>query len=361
MADGTTPEQYFDAAAEAFETAAAHSSHRQMEIRAGREIIRLRFAGSGLFPVLTPALEHLLCDSFPPGALPALTICCFDTESTGVRMPPPAWSNNSYGRSGEVIGFNNARIHTLYMVGLDIFQMFDRERRQAIYWVRRAAVIPYWETSFAFRTILHWWTLDRPYQLMHAGAVGFAEGGVLIAGPSGSGKTTTTLSCLDSNLLYAGDDYLMVGVDASATSASADSPHAWSLYSTAKLLPDSLARLPALTRFVTNSDRLDVEKAMVFLYRSRPEKVVTGFPIRAILTPRVTGARDTRILPSTPLGSMRALLPTTVFHLPGGTQVTHQKIAALARQVPGYILEAGTDLSQIPAQIERFILEGNKS
>jgi hypothetical protein len=356
-----TPEQYFAAAAEAFETAAARSARLEMHFQAGQEIIHLRFAGPGLYPLLTPALEHLRCDPLPSEVIPALTICCFDTESSGVPMPPPAWGLESYGRSGEIIGFNTERIHTLYMVGLDIFQMFDRERRQAIYWVRRAAVIPYWETSFAFRTILHWWTIDRPYQLMHAGAVGFAEGGVLIAGPSGSGKTTTTLSCLDSNLLYAGDDYLMAGVDESATSAPADPPHAYSLYNTAKLLPDSLARLPALTRFVTNSDRLDTEKAMVFLHRSRPEKVVAGFPIRAILTPRVTGERNTRIVPSSPLGSLRALLPTTVFHLPGGTQAIHRKIAALARKVPGYILEAGTDLTQIPAEIERFIVEGSKS
>ena len=43
--------------------------------------------------------------------------------------------------------------------------------------------------------------------------------GVLIAGKSGSGKSTSTLACLTSGLLYAGDDYVLVDIAGAAVRA----------------------------------------------------------------------------------------------------------------------------------------------
>jgi hypothetical protein len=360
-ASSTAPEDYFLAASKAFEAAASRWPAQEIDIQAGEERVRIRFAGPELVPILSPALEHRRLDRAAGLAQvseePALTICAFDSESTGTPMPPPAWDHSSYARSGEILGFNTERIRTLYQPGADVFHMYDRDRRQAIYWVKRASIIPYWETSFAFRTILHWWTIGRPYQLMHAGAVGYAHGGVLIAGPSGSGKTTSTLACIDSSLGYIGDDYLMVGVNSDSAEGPSfyGSPRAFSLYNTAKMLPDSLQRLPALSQYVTNRDKLENEKAMVFFHQSLPGKVLASFPIRAILTPRVTGERDTRLKPGSAMTSLRALLPTTLLHLPGGAEGVRAKIAALVRQVPNYALEAGEDLRQIPKVIEELL------
>ena len=84
-----------------------------------------------------------------------------------------------------------------------------------------------------------------------------ASGGVLIAGKSGSGKSTTTLACLTSGLLYAGDDYVLADVAAE--------PYVHSLYSTAKLVPDNCDRFPQLRPLVSNPDKLDEQKALIYL------------------------------------------------------------------------------------------------
>ncbi len=50
---------------------------------AGRPV-RMQFAGPGLIPALTPALEHLK-DS--PGSPPELTVLLWDSASTGTALP----------------------------------------------------------------------------------------------------------------------------------------------------------------------------------------------------------------------------------------------------------------------------------
>ncbi len=248
----------------------------------------------------------------------------------------------SFGRRGEIEGFNTARIRTVFQQGADILLMLDRRRSEALYWISDYRKIRYWERSFPLRTTFHWWLEDLNLQPAHAAAVGLAEGGVLIAGQSGSGKSTAALACLDSELQYAGDDYVLV---------AHSPPHVYSLYNTAKLEPDNLARLPHFEALITNRDRLDREKAMIFLHACAPAKLIGGFPIRAILASRITGLRDTTLRQATAGEAFLALAPTTLCHLPGAEREAFAKINALVRQVPAYRLEAGTDLPQIPRTI----------
>jgi len=191
---------------------------------------------------------------------------------------------------------------------------------------------------------------DLPQQPIHAGAVGRPDGGVLIAGRNGSGKSTSTLACLHSDLRFAGDHYVLVRVD--------PEPYVFSLYSTAKLEPHDLGRFPKLKPMVNNHGRLTSEKALIFLHDHAPGEIVRGFPLRAILLPRVTGRRDTRLERTTPAAALMALAPTTLVHLQGASQEAFGKLARLARKLPVYTLEAGTDLSQIPVVILELLEKG---
>jgi hypothetical protein len=335
-----TPREFFSAVRERFERAAARAGlvDRRFSI-GGREVL-LRFAGGGLHGLLTPALEHL---ASLPGPRPALTVLLFDTVETGVAPPPPAWTSEAFGPRGEIGGFNDGRIHTAYQQGSDVLLMYDRERSEALYWSSDPAKVPYWERSFPLRTILHWWLQDQPLQPVHAAAVGLPQGGVLIAGQSGAGKSTAALACLDSGLLYAGDDYVLVG--------TGDAPHLYSLYGTAKLEPANLLRFPRLEAAASNIGRLDREKALLFLNSFAPEKLTPGFPLRAILVPRITGRPDTLLRRGKAGDAFLALAPTTLGHLPGAENAAFAKMAALVRRLPAYILEVGTDLPQIPRAI----------
>jgi hypothetical protein len=303
----------------------------------GGYTVRLRFAGPALVPFITPALEHLATES---GSTPALTVCLWDSASTHTGMPPPPWSADDYIARGQVRGYNNDHIHTVFHLGSGVFSMLDVRLNLALYWVHDAHQLPYYESAAPLRAILHWWMRDHGRQLVHGGAVGTSIGGVLLAGKGGSGKSTTTLACLGSKLAYVSDDYCLLATDST--------PYAYSLYNSAKLDAEGVQRFPHLALAISNADRLDVEKALLFLNEFPPVRVVSGFPIRAILLPRITGLSETRLREGSYAASLRALAASTIFQLPSAGRKDFETMAKFVKQVPCYILELGRDIATIP-------------
>lgn len=310
----------------------------------GSDTLRLEFASPALVSHLTRALQHLAA----PGGEPALTVRCFDSESCGLPMPAPPWSHDDYLARGAIRGWEEGDYRALYLMDHHHLHLYDQAGNRGIYWAQKPSYVPWWEQTFPMRQILHWWGRDLPYQPIHAGAVGLPAGGVLIAGRSGSGKSTSCLSCLNSPLGYAGDDYVLLDL-------SPETPWVWSLYGTAKVVPDNLARLPWLHDWIVNPGELETQKAVLYVNERRPEAMLPGFPIRAILIPRITGQPETRLTPARSFDAMQAIAPTCVFHLVGDAGRTMSKIAELCRRVPAYWLEAGTDLPQIPDRILEYL------
>ena len=337
------PAAFFEAVLDVFEKASA-GRLIERRYRVGGMVVLMRFAGPAIAELFSRAIDHLSDSSSDE---PGLTVHFFDDRSTGATMPPAPWAPECHGRRGVIDGYNDDRFFTTYEVGIDILQMFDAERNAAIYWVRDYEWIPYWESSFPMRSILHWRFQNEPLQAIHAGAVGTASGGVLIAGKSGSGKSTTTLACLTPDLLYAGDDYVLADV--------AGEPYVHSLYSTAKLNSDNCDRFPQIRPLVSNSDKLGEQKALIYVREHFPESVVRGFPLRAILLPRVTGLGNTRLVKAGAMDGFRAIAPTTLLHLTRATEQASRKISTLCRALPVYWLEAGTDLTQIPQVIGELL------
>lgn len=337
-----TPEAYAAAAASAFGRAAARAGEITREFRVGPAVMRLRFAGPALVEPLTRALTPV-----ETGSPPDFTICCWDSGSTATPMPSPYWPTTAYGPKGHIAGFNTPTLHTVYQPGVATLHLFDRTSSTGQYWMADAARMPAWHRGFPLRDLIHWWSRDLPLQLMHGGAVGFADGGVLLAGRSGAGKSTTAVACLDSDLLFASDDYVLV--------ATTPQPYVHSLYATAKLEPANLGRFPELAGKISNADQLPTQKPLLYVREHFPGKVTAGFPIRAIFLPRVTGARTTRLSPASAADSLAAVAPTTVAQLEGHSREAFAKIAAFVRSVPSFWLEAGTDLPQIPRVIGDYL------
>lgn len=307
-------------------------------------LIRLSFSGGALLS-LTKALEHLAAVDH---STPDLTICVWDSESTGQRMIPRPWQESDFLARGVIQGYNTERIYTAFQHGSGAVSVLDKERNLGIFWAPDPRV-PYWENGSPLRTILHWWLLSRGLQLVHAAAVGNSTGGVLIGGKGGSGKSTTALACLESNLSYVGDDYTLLGLDAG--------PVVHSLYNSAKLNSDHLQRFPALLPKIANPERLAEEKALLFVNEHYPLKVATRLAARAILLPRVTGLAETRLKPVSVAMTLAALAPSTIFQLPRAGNEALKFLATFARQLPCFSLELGTDLSTIPPVIEGLLAE----
>jgi len=309
----------------------------------GEQRVLLRFAGRQLIPLVVRALAHR---EIPLEGKADLTVCFFDSESTHTSMPPPPWSLEQYTGLGDIEGFNNERVQVTYGPGVDILQCLDRDRGLALYWTPSYRLIPWWEQASPLRFILNWWLKDGAFLPLHAAAVGDARGGVLITGPNGSGKSTATLACLDSGLRYAGDDYVLV--------RTTPSPHAYSLYSTAKLAADDLHRFPHLAPIISNAERLGSEKALFFLNEHRAAQLIEGFPIRALLITKVSGLRDTAVEPAGAMAALQALR-TTLELMRGTRRQTLEKILRLVKSAPAYTLLPGTDLAQIPLTISGLL------
>jgi hypothetical protein len=306
--------------------------------------IRLSFSGPALLS-LTRALEHLAIDDH---STPDLTICLWDSESTGQRMIPRPWQEDDFLARGVIQGYNTERIHTAFQHGSGAVSVLDKERNLAVFWAPDSN-LPYWEHGSPLRTILHWWFLSQGLQLVHAAAVGNSSGGVLIGGKGGTGKSTTALACLVSNLSYVGDDYTLLGLESG--------PVVHSLYNSAKLNSDHVKRFPALLPKIANPERLAEEKALLFVNEHYPSKVATRLPVKAILLPRVTGLAETQLRRVSVAMALAALAPSTIFQLPRAGSEAFKFLVTFARELPCFSLEVGTDLSTIPPVIEGLLAE----
>lgn len=337
---------YFQMIEAGFKRAAQAAGTIEQFYRLGGYTICLRFAGSALIPALTPALSHLATSPTSPD----LTICLWDSDSTHTPLPLLIESlvellrlhwTEYLGPRKEIKAYDSDRIRTNFHIGPNILSVLDQQQSLGFYWVRSAQEVPYWEKGSPLQAILNWWTAHRQLQYVHAGAVGTKFGGVLLAGKGGSGKSSTALACVNSPLLYASDDYCLLETD--------PIPYVHSLYNTAKLKGQAdLERFPRLAPLIDNIDRLEHEKAMLFLHQHHPEKVVSGFLIKAVLVPQVTGKPETKLRQTTAGDALRALAPSTMFQLSGSGQSAFQRMSSLVRQVPCYRLELGTEVAQIP-------------
>jgi len=312
----------------------------------GGYTICLQFAGNGLESRLTPAIEHL---SASPCNFPDLTVCLWDSQSTESELPAPPWSHEDYGVHGEISGYNTPQLRTAFNLGSGVLSMLDTQRNVALFWIRDADSLPIYESGAPLLTIFHWWMGTRKRQLIHAAAIGHESGGILLVGKGGSGKSSTSLRALDSDsgLLYAADDYCLLSHDGT--------PFVHSIYSSGKIHSKDTAIFPFLQPALDKSYNLNNEKALFFLKDHFEEKICPGFPIKAVVLPRVTGQANTRVVQASSAAALLALAPSTIFQLSGAGQPAFQMLSELVRKVPCYVLELGTERAQIPGAISDLL------
>ena len=336
------PSDFFHAVTQSFLKAEESSkSLTEFFYTIGRQNIRLRFAGSALVSLITPALEHLRTQPTPDINL---TIYLWDSASTGVPIPATPWTQKDYLPRGEIRGFNSKQIRTTFHLGSGIFNMLDLASGKALFWIRDYRFVPYYETGSPLRAILSAWMSTQGYQLTHAAAVGTPEGGVLIVGKGGAGKSTAALACLDEEkLIYAGDDYVLLDSD--------PEPYVYSLYNSAKLNADHAENFPHLLSLASNKNKLETQKALIFLNRHYHRKMCRGFPVRAIVAPHITGLVQTTFQSSSSAKALKTLAPSTIFQTPGSGPDTFQFLSRIVKRAPSYILYSGRQLSGIPSAI----------
>lgn len=265
-------------------------------------------------------------------------------------LPDGAFPAESEPETGTLVHVRDERVDGLFNLNGPSLNMIDHASRLAVFWTALPDRVPGYDRAAPLRAILDWWGRDHGWRAVHAGAVGTEEGGVLIVGKGGAGKSTAVLACLGTGLGYAGDDSVAVG--------QGPVPFVHSLYCTAKLEPGHLRRVvPHLAPLLEGSEESYQGKRMFFLDRHRPRELSPGFPLRAILLPRMTGAERSRTRPVSATTGLLALAPSTLFQLPGAKQDRLHHMADLLRGVPAHVLELGSDLSTVAPAIRAVLAD----
>lgn len=312
--------------------------------RIGDTTVCLKFAGDSLIPFLTRALDHLRLSAI---TTVDLTICIWDSESTQVEMIPPPCARDCFTDRGDIWGFNSRRIKAAFHWIEDSVNLIDLETKVGIFWIQTSQTLPFWVHASPLRTLFHWWMEKNGCQLLHAAAIGTEQGAVLVSGKGGVGKSTTALSCLEAGLFYLADDYVITRLD--------PAPMVYSLYSTAKLNADHVEKFPALLKYVSNTESIDKEKAVMFLSPPMGKQIVSQMPLRAILTPAITDREDSTIRPVSRWEMQSAMSFTTMSQLPNIGPQTYDYICRLIDTLPHYILEIGKDFTRIPETVSEII------
>lgn len=310
--------------------------------------LRVEFAAGDVEKAFVPGIAHI---ETPRVREPDLTISVWDSDSTGSEPLRAAWAIDDYGQSGLITGFNDARyLAAAPYSPIPAFGMLDREAKRGFYWVRSAAELPYWERGAPLRPLLHEWLSNCGHLPVHGGAVGYADGGVLLAGAGGSGKSNVSLACLNSDLLYASDDFCVLSSEASDLEWRVHS-----LYCSGKMLPPDIRRHPHLAPHVSNRDRPEDEKWLFFLQDAFRERLVRSMPLKAVVLPRVVGRGASAIAPETKAVAQRAVAMSTIALSPAGGGTSFARIAALVRALPCYTLSIGEDFENVPRLISGLL------
>ena len=324
--------------------------HRYFHI--GGRAVKFQFCGDRWANELTASLAHL---RLPPGSNPAdgLTVSVWDGSTPPRNHLLRAylytltnWWFDYTGPRGELLDVHAENIAAHYHPETGTLSVVDNDRRMAFSWKRDASPLPYYEQCAPFRGLLHGYVRETGAQFVHGAAVGIPAGGVLLVGKGGSGKSTSALACLSSALRYAGDDYCVVAEDGSGGYT------VHSLYCTAKVVAlTDLERFPGLSRHVVNPLREPGEKVAISLYEDRAEKLIDRFPLRAVLTPVITGAPDTTVVACSSSEALMAIAPSSLSQLPFSGRKDLRFLGNMVRRVPCYRLLLGRDIRQVPATI----------
>ena len=216
-------ENFFRDALAATKSALVNGRAVTFNLQIAGVVVELVFPNQIELERFTPALKHL---EISAKKSPDASFYIWDSDSTGVDMPPPPCGKDRFTYRGDVWGFNSSNFHFAFDWGDHSVNLYDKSKKIAIYWTNSATKTPYWTIASPFRTLFSWLLKEYECQLVHGAAVGTHEGAVVITGKGGIGKSSTALSSLVNGMQFIGDDFIVV--------QNSSRPVAHCLYSSAK-------------------------------------------------------------------------------------------------------------------------------
>jgi hypothetical protein len=331
------------------------SSASYDQIRLAGQVFRLYIPNSRIKEIILGPLQHLLVsENIPPFA----KIYVWDSYSTGVELPKFPWDFDQTSGTpaqgfldGETIFFQDQNITFSYQVSRQNLSIVDQSTGSAVFWAPGPdRFLPL--DGHPLRSIFQWFLDHERHQVIHAAGVGFEYGGIILTGKSGAGKSTTTLACLNSPLSIAGDENVIL--------SSAGTPMIYSMYNSVNVDKKSLALLPFFEKqnVPVQEDRID--KTLFYLHQHFPDKMISSFPLTAIVVSRIHGEGQSYLKPLSAAAALTALAPTSIFQIPGNKKKAFLGMSSIIKKTPCYELTIGESLHDIPPLLIQLINSSQK-
>lgn len=240
-----------------------------------------------------------------------------------------------------------------YDAGYRSWQIFDRQDWMGVETLLSPGHYAPWVESFPLRNFLHWAYLTTGWRLVHAGTLGLDGKGVMLVGASGAGKSGTTLAGILGGLDSVGDDYVAFDISDGRTTA----------HPVMRLMKQDaagLARLgvdPATLGVAAPNWQGKYEFDFEGLGRGRRPP---SFELQAIVMPRIAHAARSTFTRAPSRTAMLAFAPSNLQQLPGGWRDTMAFTAEVARRLPAYFMDLGTDRLEIADALAAFIAGGSR-
>ncbi len=346
MIPDTTGAALWDSAQARYAQAAARLGEHVQDYCPGGVRIRLCSAGRTYATVIEAALRHR---QMTVEGQPDVTLYLWESAASQVPGPecpvnPDSWQHEPSIDPRGVL--SDAAVWAAFDRGSHTLSLFATQAQQGYFWVADPMALPHYEQGSPLRGLLSRALQTRGWFWSHAGAVGDAQGAVLLCGPGGSGKSTSVLACLEAGWGYLGDDYCLT--------RGGPTPQVASLYNTAKLkTPAEAARFSRLPP--TRTERPD-GKLIYWLYPECAAQLLDMAPLRAIVLPQITpGLGQSRLQPCSALQALRSLAPSSLLQVPGAGQATLQGLAHVVRAVSCHTLWLSPDIRQIPPLLQTLL------
>lgn len=302
----------------------------------GRQRIAIYAVGDSLWNWLTPVLGHALCTH---GGGETMRLAVIDHASHPEMIDAallaglphtPNFANISLPE-GLVAGWRSRP---------EAWELYDPQSRTGLFISAGMSKFEGWERAMPFARFLHELMVPTPEVLLHAAAITDGTTGLLLAGASGSGKSTTTLFSIKHGFASAGDDLVVVDTDEQAQIRVS------AVYDSLKLVPETLTDPADRDRVWLSLDD-ENPKRLALLSGFSPGSLRRGFPLHAIVLPRVAHAARTTFRRARSSEGFLAIAPSTqIIFLRGAPQLV-DKVARVARRLPAFWLDLGTEPEEV--------------
>ncbi len=307
--------------------------------------VEISTAGTKLQSILCKAFSHL--PTSIKTSPDTFKISVWDETESGIILPeaPWQWPTTQHPLSASQFTLNN------YFVGLTdsnkIFYIYDSNLDKAIVCIKDTTLLPNYFLSSPFIKVIQQWSKKMDLNILHAGCVANDKHSVLFVGNGGKGKSTSSIQCLMGGLNYISDDYLLVKTEYP--------PVAYSIYCSGKLHSDHLKKFPEIAAIATEAENNIYSKPLIYLNELFGERIILSSPIKGIIVPNITSSNNTHIEKISAFEALKALAPSTLIQLDNGAHNGLSKMANLARKLPCYRLNMGSNLEEIAPVVKALL------